>query len=50
MLTDGFGRHDPRSAFGNECMLIAKVVSVVLLYWLGPPAALLPARPPRRRG
>ena len=35
MLTDGFGRHDTAIGFGNECMLIAKVVSAGLLYALG---------------
>ena len=35
MLTRGFDRYDSSIAFGNECMLIAKVVSIVLLYWLG---------------
>jgi hypothetical protein len=34
MLTDGFGRHDTAIGFGNECMLIAKVVSAGLLYVL----------------
>ncbi len=34
MLTRGFDRYDSAMAFGNECMLIAKVVSIVLLYWL----------------
>jgi hypothetical protein len=34
MLTDGFGRHDTAIGFGNECMLIAKVVSAGLLYLL----------------
>ena len=33
-LTDGFGRYDSAVGFGNECMLIAKVVSLGLLYWL----------------
>ena len=35
MLTDGFGRHATAIGFGNECMLIAKVVSSGLLYVLG---------------
>ena len=35
MLTDGFGRHATAVGFGNECMLIAKVVSAGLLYVLG---------------
>ena len=35
MLTDGFGRHATAIGFGNECMLIAKVVSAGLLYVLG---------------
>ena len=35
MLTRGFDRYDSAMAFGNECMLIAKVSSIVLLYWLG---------------
>jgi hypothetical protein len=34
MLTDGFGRHATAIGFGNECMLIAKVVSAGLLYVL----------------
>jgi hypothetical protein len=34
MLTDGFGRHATAIGFGNECMLIAKVVSSGLLYVL----------------
>ena len=34
MLTGGFDRYDSAIAFGNECMLIAKVASIVLLYWL----------------
>jgi hypothetical protein len=34
MLTDGFGRHATAIGFGNECMLIAKVVSAGLLYAL----------------
>jgi hypothetical protein len=34
-LTDGFDRYDSAIGFGNECMLIAKVVSIGLLYWLG---------------
>ena len=44
-LTDGFGRHDSAIAFGNECMLIAKLVSTALLFvlarriGLGRPAA-----------
>lgn len=35
LLTDGFNRYDTAIAFGNECMLIAKIVSIGLLYWLG---------------
>jgi Dolichyl-phosphate-mannose-protein mannosyltransferase len=35
MLTRGFDRYDSAMAFGNECMLISKVASIVLLYWLG---------------
>ena len=35
MLTDGFDRHDSAIGFGNECMLIAKLVSAGLLYVLG---------------
>jgi len=35
MLTNGFGRHATAIGFGNECMLIAKVVSSGLLYVLG---------------
>jgi hypothetical protein len=34
MLTDGFGRHATAIGFGNECMLIAKLVSAGLLYVL----------------
>lgn len=34
-LTGGFDRYDTAIAFGNECMLIAKVVSAGLLYVLG---------------
>lgn len=34
-LTNGFDRYDSAIAFGNECMLIAKVVSAGLLYVLG---------------
>src|SRR5690242_1851991 len=34
MLTDGFGRHATAIGFGNECMLIAKVISAGLLYVL----------------
>ena len=34
MLTRGFDRYDSAMAFGNECMLLAKVASIVLLYWL----------------
>ncbi len=34
MLTNGFGRHDTAMSFGNECMLLAKVASTVLLYAL----------------
>lgn len=34
MLTGGFDRYDSAIDFGNECMLIAKVASIVLLYWL----------------
>jgi hypothetical protein len=34
MLTGGFGRHATAIGFGNECMLIAKVVSAGLLYVL----------------
>jgi hypothetical protein len=33
-LTDGFDRYHSAIAFGNECMLIAKVVSAALLYGL----------------
>lgn len=35
MLTDGFNRYHSAIAFGNECMLIAKVASTALLYALG---------------
>ena len=35
MLTDGFDRHATAIGFGNECMLIAKVISAALLYVLG---------------
>src|SRR6266508_3648370 len=35
MLTNGFNRYDSAIAFGNECMLIAKVVSAALVYALG---------------
>jgi hypothetical protein len=35
MFTRGFDRYDSAMAFGNECMLLAKVASIVLLYWLG---------------
>lgn len=34
MLTDGFGRHATAIGFGNECMLIAKVISAGLLFVL----------------
>jgi hypothetical protein len=34
-LTGGFNRYGSAIAFGNECMLIAKVVSAALLYGLG---------------
>jgi hypothetical protein len=34
MATDGFDRHDSAIAFGNECMLLAKLASVALLFWL----------------
>ncbi len=34
MLTNGFGRYHSAMAFGNECMLIAKLVSTALLYAL----------------
>ncbi|WP_446219382.1 glycosyltransferase family 39 protein [Micromonospora sp. IBHARD004] len=34
-LTDGFDRYDSAIAFGNECMLIAKVIGAGLLYVLG---------------
>lgn len=34
-LTNGFNRYDSSIAFGNEVMLIAKVVSAGLLYLLG---------------
>jgi hypothetical protein len=34
MLTNGFGRHATAIGFGNECMLIAKLVSAGLLYVL----------------
>lgn len=34
MVTDGFGRYHSAIAFGNECMLIAKLVSAALLYGL----------------
>ena len=34
MLTGGFGRHATAIGFGNECMLIAKVVSAGLLFVL----------------
>ncbi|MFR9776356.1 glycosyltransferase family 39 protein [Micromonospora sp. MS34] len=33
-LTDGFDRYDSAIAFGNECMLIARVVSAGLLFAL----------------
>ncbi|GAA1873581.1 ArnT family glycosyltransferase [Asanoa iriomotensis] len=35
MLTDGFDRHDSAIGFGNECMLIAGVVSTALVFALG---------------
>jgi hypothetical protein len=35
MLTDGFDRHDSAIGFGNECMLIAALVSAALVYALG---------------
>lgn len=35
MLTGGFDRYDSAISFGNECMLIAKVTSVGLLFVLG---------------
>ncbi|MEV0715282.1 hypothetical protein [Asanoa sp. NPDC050611] len=35
MLTDGFDRHDSAIGFGNECMLIAGVVSTGLVFALG---------------
>jgi hypothetical protein len=35
MLTNGFNRHDSVIGFGNECMLIAKLVSCALLFALG---------------
>ncbi|TCM38516.1 glycosyltransferase family 39 protein [Kribbella sp. VKM Ac-2568] len=34
-LTNGFDRYDSAIAFGNECMLIAKLVSMALLFVLG---------------
>ena len=34
-LTNGFNRYDSAIGFGNECMLIAKVVSTALLFVLG---------------
>jgi hypothetical protein len=34
-LTGGFDRHDTAIGFGNECMLIATVVSTALLFVLG---------------
>lgn len=34
-LTNGFNRYDTAIAFGNECMLIGKLVSAGLLYVLG---------------
>jgi hypothetical protein len=34
-LTGGFDRYPSAIAFGNECMLLAKLASVGLLYWLG---------------
>jgi hypothetical protein len=34
-LTNGFGRHTFTVDFGNECMLIAKLVSTALIYLLG---------------
>ncbi|NYF59489.1 glycosyltransferase family 39 protein [Micromonospora purpureochromogenes] len=34
-LTNGFDRYDSAIAFGNECMLIARLVSAGLLYVLG---------------
>jgi hypothetical protein len=35
MTSGGFDRYDSAIAFGNECMLLAKLASVGLLYWLG---------------
>jgi Dolichyl-phosphate-mannose-protein mannosyltransferase len=34
-LTNGFHRYDSAIAFGNECMLIAKVISCALVFALG---------------
>ncbi|NUR84192.1 MAG: 4-amino-4-deoxy-L-arabinose transferase, partial [Nonomuraea sp.] len=34
LLTGGFDRYDTAMAFGNECMLLAKLVSCALLYAL----------------
>jgi hypothetical protein len=34
-LTNGFNRYDSAIGFGNECMLIAKLVSTALLFMLG---------------
>jgi hypothetical protein len=34
-LTNGFNRHDSAIGFGNECMLLAKLVSCALLFALG---------------
>jgi hypothetical protein len=34
MLTDGFNRHHSAIAFGNECMLLAKLASCALLFAL----------------
>ena len=48
MLTDGFGRHATAIGFGNECMLIAKVVSAGLLYVLGRRLGISPAGRRRR--
>jgi hypothetical protein len=35
MLTNGLNRHDSAIGFGNECMLIAALVSTTLLYAVG---------------
>ncbi|GAA4079445.1 glycosyltransferase family 39 protein [Nonomuraea soli] len=40
VLTNGFNRHDSAIDFGNECMLIAKLVSCALIFALGRRAGL----------